>query len=146
MKYMGTCTLLLIVAFCTSGKGQSSHGSGPSVRTIIEDTNGNIWLASNEGIIRYNARLNDEVGQGKSFTNITGNLSSDRFFSVLEDRKGNFWFGTNGSGVFYYDGKTFQHFTAMDGLFNIRFLLFMKIKPVPFGLVLTEAQAVTMPA
>ncbi|MEP7377859.1 MAG: two-component regulator propeller domain-containing protein [Chitinophagaceae bacterium] len=83
------------------------HGPTTSVRTIKQDRKGNIWLASNEGIIRYD---------GKSFTNITGNLFPDRFFSVLEDRKGNFWFGNYGSGVYYYDGKSLQHFTTRDGL------------------------------
>ena len=45
-------------------------------------------------------------------------MSSARFFSVLEDRKGNFWFGTYGSGAYYYDGKSFQNFTTRDGLAN----------------------------
>jgi streptogramin lyase len=39
---------------------------------------------------------------------------------VLEDRKGNFWFGNYGSGVYYYDGSTLQHFTTKDGLVNNR--------------------------
>ncbi len=87
------------------------HGPTSSVRTIIQDRQGNIWLASNEGIIRYD---------GKTFTNITGNLGCDRFFSVLEDRKGNFWFGNYGAGVYYYDGNSLQHFTIKDGLANNR--------------------------
>lgn len=85
----------------------TSYGPNTSVRTIKQDRKGNIWLASNEGIIRYD---------GKSFTNITGKVGSDRFFSVLEDRNENFWFGNNGSGVYYYDGKSFQNFTTKDGL------------------------------
>jgi len=119
--------LFLILVFCTSGKGQHKtdlptntikseikevitlHGPTTSVRTIKQDRKGNIWLASNEGIIRYD---------GKSFTNITGNLYPDRFFSVLEDRKGNFWFGNYGSGAYYYDGKSLQHFTTSEGLVN----------------------------
>src|SRR5690606_38327090 len=51
--------------------------------------------------------------------------SSARFFSVLEDRKGNFWFGSIGSGAYYYDGKSlptgqagFKNFTTRDGLVN----------------------------
>ena len=80
-------------------------------RTIKQDRNGNIWFASWEGIIQYN---------GNSFTNITSNISLSRFFSVLEDRKGNFWFGSLGSGVYYYDGKSFQNFTTKDGLANNR--------------------------
>ena len=52
-------------------------------------------------------------------------MSSARFFSVLEDRKGNLWFGSIGSGVYYYDGKSaptgqagFQNFTTKVGLIN----------------------------
>src|SRR5882757_10441707 len=136
MKYIPIYTLFLMLVCCTYCKGQnksdltkdtpkseikdviSSHGPNTSVRTIKQDRKGNIWLASNEGVIRYD---------GKSFTNITANVSLYRFFSVLEDRKGNFWFGTYGSGVYYYDvrlndevgqGKTFQNFTTSDGLAN----------------------------
>jgi ligand-binding sensor domain-containing protein len=116
-------------AFCTHCKGQTkselskddiksetqaiitSYGPNAMVRTIEQDRNGNIWLASTEGIIQYD---------GKSFTNITGKVSSARFFSVLEDRKGNFWFASMGSGVFYYDGKSFKNFTTTDGLASDR--------------------------
>lgn len=127
MKYAQIYTLFLLFVSCTLCQGQNSidllkdtihsipteiiTSQGPStmVRTIMQDRKGNIWLASSEGIIRYD---------GKSFTNITSKLSSDRFFSVLEDRKGNFWFGTRGSGVYYYDGKSFQHYTTKEGLVN----------------------------
>ncbi|MFZ1675975.1 MAG: two-component regulator propeller domain-containing protein [Saprospiraceae bacterium] len=87
----------------------TSHGPNSIVRTIIQDRKGNIWMASWEGIFRYD---------GKSFTNITDKVSSARFFSVLEDRKGNFWFGTIGSGAYYYDGKSFKNFTIREGLLN----------------------------
>jgi ligand-binding sensor domain-containing protein len=45
-------------------------------------------------------------------------VSSARFFSVAEDIRGNFWFGSIGAGVYYYDGKSFQNFTTKDGLLN----------------------------
>jgi ligand-binding sensor domain-containing protein len=139
MRCVKSFALLLLIVFCSFCNAQnktelptgitnkseikeviSSHGPTTSVRTIMQDRKGNMWLASNEGIIRYDARLNDEVGQEKSFTNITGELTSSRFFSVLEDRKGNFWFGNYGSGLYYYDGKSFQHFTTKEGLVNDR--------------------------
>src|SRR5579863_667023 len=85
----------------------TSHGPNLIARNIIQDRNGNIWIASWDGIFRYD---------GKSFTNITGKVSSDHFFSVLEDRKGNFWFGSIGSGVYEYDGKSFKNLTTRDGL------------------------------
>jgi len=80
-------------------------------RTAIQDKDGNIWFASFEGIIRYD---------GKSFVNITHKINSNRFFSVLQDRKGNFWFASIGSGVYYYNGKSFQNFTTKEGLANDR--------------------------
>ena len=36
--------------------------------------------------------------------------------SILEDSKGNFWFGSDLEGVCRYDGKSFTYFTMEDGL------------------------------
>jgi len=85
--------------------------SGPNsiTRTIIQDRKGNIWIASWQGVFRYD---------GKIFANMTSEVSSARFFSALEGSKGNLWFGSIGSGVYYYDGKSFQNFTTHDGLLN----------------------------
>ncbi|MDB5150448.1 MAG: histidine kinase [Mucilaginibacter sp.] len=87
----------------------TSAGPNRITRNIIQDRKGNIWMAAFDGVFRYD---------GKSFTNVTGNVSSARFFSVLEDRKGNLWFGSIGSGVFRYDGKSFKNFTTKEGLLN----------------------------
>lgn len=38
--------------------------------------------------------------------------------SIFEDKKGNFWFGTNGAGVYHFDGKTIKDYTERDGLAN----------------------------
>jgi ligand-binding sensor domain-containing protein len=51
---------------------------------------------------------------GASFTSkIDKNITS-----VLQDKNGNYWFGTNGEGVFRYDGRTLVQFTDKDGLAN----------------------------
>src|SRR5687767_2977185 len=119
-----TFGLLLIFIFSTSCQRQNKPGGtesnsksvavisyGPSsvVRTIKQDRKGNIWTTSWEGVFKYD---------GKSFTNITSNVTAARFFSLLEDRNGNFWFGSIGSGVFYYDGYTFINFTIKEGLIS----------------------------
>lgn len=36
--------------------------------------------------------------------------------SIFQDSKGSYWFGTNGAGVFRYDGKIGTQFTTQDGL------------------------------
>ena len=130
-SYSQIYALFLMLVFCTScGQSQTAgkkmminsenrgvitaHGPKWITRNIIQDRKGNIWIAAFDGIFRYNARLPD--GQGKSFTNITSKVSSARFFSVLEDSKGNLWFGSIGSGVYCYDGISFTNFTIGDGL------------------------------
>jgi ligand-binding sensor domain-containing protein len=87
------------------------------VRNVKQARNGDILIASYLGVFRYD---------GTSFTNLTNKIISARFSSfwdVLEDRKGNLWFGTRDSGVYCYPstplragGKSFQHFTTKDGL------------------------------
>lgn len=114
-----------MVVFCTSSKGQQKPGLPKQniksetkdlttslvpysmVRNIKQARNGDILVASWKGIFRYD---------GKSFTNLTSKISSPSFWNVLEDRKGNLWFATRDSGVYYYNGKSFKHFTTREGL------------------------------
>ncbi|KUJ62955.1 histidine kinase [Flavobacteriaceae bacterium CRH] len=120
------CILLLMLFLYTSCQQNQAEGKkiiinsktkdvitsyGPQwiTRNIIQDKKNNIWIAAFSGIFRYD---------GKYFTNITNKVISARFFSLLEDRKGNLWFGSIGEGVYYYDGKSFQNFTTSEGLLN----------------------------
>jgi ligand-binding sensor domain-containing protein len=131
MKYIQVYTLFLMSVFLTScGQNQTyappdiikseikdtvtSYGPNSMVRSVRQARNGDILIASYTGVLRYD---------GKSFTNITSTIKSPSFWDVLEDRKGNLWFGTRDSGVYYYNGKSlptgeagFQHFTTKDGL------------------------------
>ena len=43
-------------------------------------------------------------------------LPSSVVYDILQDMKGNFWFGTLESGVSRYDGIHFSTFTTEDGL------------------------------
>jgi ligand-binding sensor domain-containing protein len=129
-----TAALLLIFVFCAScGESQTKapqskiryNRTGLSesqfkealaskvpvtmVRNVKQARNGDILVASYLGVFRYD---------GKSFTNITRTIDWPTFWDVLEDRKGNLWFASLDSGVYYYNGKAFQHFTTKDGLAN----------------------------
>ena len=75
----------------------------------MQDKNGNIWFSNWNGTYRYD---------GKSFKSFTKNdgLSGDMVARIIEDQKGNLWFG--GDGLSRYDGKSFTNFTTKDGLIN----------------------------
>jgi ligand-binding sensor domain-containing protein len=53
------------------------------------------------------------VYNGKSFTNFTtrDGLNSNSIFSILEDKKGNIWFGTD-KGVCIYNGNNFSSISS----------------------------------
>src|SRR5882724_4292683 len=132
MKYAHVYALFLMLVFHTScGQNQTNEpqdnrkvGYSESqlkeadttkvpmsmVRNVKQARNGDILIASYLGVFRYD---------GTSFTNLTSKIISARFASfwdVLEDRKGNLWFASKDSGVYCYNGKSFQHFTTKDGL------------------------------
>jgi ligand-binding sensor domain-containing protein len=141
MKYIHVYTLLLLLVFHTScghsqtnapndttKPGKAGYSESPlkevatpkvpmgMVRNVRQASNGDILIASYSAVFRYDARLPD--GQGISFTNITSKIPSPSFWDVLEDRKGNLWFGTRDSGVYLLPSgqTTFQHFTTKQGL------------------------------
>lgn len=66
---------------------------------------------------------------GQTSTNTRSNISiseiavgdtlkepGDSLWYIYQDRKNNYWFGSNGEGVFRFDGKTILNFTTKDGL------------------------------
>ncbi|MBK6963149.1 MAG: hypothetical protein IPH20_04220 [Bacteroidales bacterium] len=55
------------------------------------------------------------VGQPK-LINSQGTQANDNVHCRLQDKAGNLWFGTTGSGVYRYDGKLFYNYTVKDGL------------------------------
>ena len=68
-----------------------------------------VWFGTGSGgVSRYD---------GQAFTAFTteDGLAHDRVSSIIQDREGHLWFGTDG-GVSRYDGKTWTAFTTQDGL------------------------------
>jgi ligand-binding sensor domain-containing protein/AAA+ ATPase superfamily predicted ATPase len=106
---------LLIVSFCTFSYSyvfetfDSSDGLVPGItKDIYQDHKGDLWIATSEGLSRYN---------GRQFQNFT----TKEFFAGAEvnaiagDDEGNLWIGTD-NGLMRYDGKTFQDFNEQAGL------------------------------
>ncbi len=69
-----------------------------------------------ETVIAKDAFTKDQNSQNfSSFKKLQG-LKHGSILCLLEDKSGNLWMGTNGSGVSKYDGKSFTHFTTNEGL------------------------------
>ncbi|MBC8234733.1 SpoIIE family protein phosphatase [bacterium] len=89
----------------------ASDGMIPGiVRQIYQDRKGDLWIATSEGVSRYDGK------QFKNFTTKDG-LPGYDVRAIAEDDSGNLLFGTN-NGVSRYDGKGFQNFTEDERLRN----------------------------
>jgi len=101
--------------------------NGPSsiTRNIMEDSHGNIWFATWEGIMSFNPQLAENI-DAKPFTNFMNKENLRRFhvFSLLKDQNEHLWFGTIRGGIYYYDpsvllrptATAFTNITKEDGL------------------------------
>jgi len=90
---------------------------GRIIRDMIEDKEGNIWIATeNMGISVLTLELENKKVQTLENYTIQNGLPVNFVHTLFEDREGNIWLGTNGEGVSRYSGKMFRTFTAKDGL------------------------------
>ncbi|HMI03134.1 MAG TPA: two-component regulator propeller domain-containing protein [Pedobacter sp.] len=129
MKYIHVYTLFLMSVFLTSCGQSQTNAPKDNIKSEIKDIGPNIMVRNikkgRNGTILIAGPNNSSFGDvfrydGKSFTNLTNKIGSHRFWDVLEDRRGNIWFTSTDSGVYYYNGKSIQHFTTTEGLANNR--------------------------
>ena len=94
----------------------------PSVGSIIEDQRGNILIGTFAGpIIRYDP--NAQGGDSVSMLDLGADAYTHDLMSMIFDREGNLWLGTNGGAKrinFHPDGsKTIKHFGKNEGFTGI---------------------------
>jgi two-component system, sensor histidine kinase ChiS len=79
------------------------------IRSMIQDRRGNLWMATDDGLTRYD---------GKYFSHYTTDqgLNNNLILSVCQDKDENIWFGSFGGGVTKFDGKNLFHYTNSEGL------------------------------
>ncbi|WP_080056539.1 YceI family protein [Spirosoma aerolatum] len=133
MNYSRVYALFLTFVFCTSC-GQKTNVPKDNIKSEIKDIGPNIMVRNikkgRNGTILIAGPNNSSFGDvfrydpsragEKSFTNLTSKLGQHIFWDALEDRRGNSWFTTTDSGVYYDNGKSIQHFTTTEGLANNR--------------------------
>ena len=86
------------VNFTTHKKTADNGLTFVSVRAILEDSNGTLWIGSNDEGLQ---RIDDE---GKKTYTIQNGLPNNSIRALAEDKKGNVWVGT-AAGVVYIDPK-----------------------------------------
>lgn len=88
----------------TTQEGLSSN----RIWSIFQDSQGTIWVGTAQGLCRYN---------GNKFEAFPiPDFPNSIVRSMAEDHKGNLWLGTDGQGVFRFDGTTFTPLTKKEGL------------------------------
>jgi ligand-binding sensor domain-containing protein len=83
-----------------------------TVLDIYFDNRNNVWLTTlNSGVFQYNLDT-------RSFSNLTTNegLSNNHVHCAIQDKSGNYWFGTSGGGACNYFGKQFTQYDKASGL------------------------------
>ena len=82
-----------------------------SVRGICQGTEGYLWLATYDGLVRFDGvrfvPFNKSNSEG---------IVSNRFFGMVCGHAGDFWASTEGQGLTHYAKGHFRTYTARDGL------------------------------
>jgi len=101
----------------TVQKGKAAIGKIP-ISSIFEDKSHNLWLATEDGVIKYNHETIIKYNKANGFTD-------KRVFSTAQDINGYLWFGTD-EGVFRYNNTDFKKIDNSNGLSanNVYFIQF----------------------
>ena len=94
-------------------KFESKFGNYDAMLDIMEDDQGNVWLATTgHGVLKYNRT----TGEVKQYSEPEG-LPNHIALSILKDDYGFIWVGTeNGLARFNPENETFKNFGKEDGL------------------------------
>lgn len=112
--------------YCYDGKSftQITTSDGLShnqVSAIMEDREGFLWFGTADGLCRYDRRVFTHVPipwgdiSGPWLDKVYPIVNPNQVLCMLQGKDGSIWLGTNGSGAYRYDGKTFTSFLSSKG-------------------------------
>lgn len=98
------------------------------VQCMMEDFKGNIWVGTKDGVCRFDGKKFTDFALPWTRTPIMSPFfrqatpqkgclppQNKTVLSMLQDKMGNIWFGTQDEGVFQYNGKTFTQHLQNEG-------------------------------
>jgi ligand-binding sensor domain-containing protein len=88
-----------------------------SVFGITQTRDGYLWLATGDGLVRFDGLRFTVFDQSNS-----KGLGSNRFVNLYQDKEGSLWAGTEDAGLMRYQNGEFRMFTESDGLPDRRVL------------------------
>lgn len=106
--------------------GYTSHQGFLHIRSILEDSKGNLWIGNNGiGVLKYDGDttinfselqglISENSGRNGGYFSPLGSL--EHVFAIEEDKDGNIWFGDRDTGAWKYDGESMTHYTVDDQL------------------------------
>jgi ligand-binding sensor domain-containing protein len=93
------------------------------VFSLVEDNNGHIWVGTEDGVFRSDGNTFSRVAvpgfedsDSNMFNDINSANAANQYrskkavYKIIQDTKGNIWFGTEAKGLYRYDGKSFTNF------------------------------------
>lgn len=96
--------------------GVRSSISSDTIFSLYEDSNGTVWIGTENGLNKFNAKTNSFSRYLSSDKDI-GLMSFEWVYAIMEDSKGNFWLGLD-SGLALMDriANTFSFFRHKDSM------------------------------
>jgi ligand-binding sensor domain-containing protein len=88
------------------------------ISCIAEDREGKLWFGTPGGLCHYDGKTFSHLAIPYTDTSsvwldqVYPVVNPNQVMSVLQDRQGYLWIGTNGAGAYRYDGKEFTQFLS----------------------------------